>query len=287
MARMPERRNLFAATALAVGGMILAFAVLPVLVIGNQPSMTRAEELKAANDLRQSVMQFGGAMALIVGLVFTGRTYVLSRSTQRIDQLSKAVEQIGSDSEAVRAGGAYNLWLLANQSPAHWPIAEELLTTLIRERAVSSASGSARRSDVAAALKVLGWRPKRAQGDKGEPLDLRHVDLSGMRLVAGNFERLRLDHAILESADLTDADLSKASLRFARLDKARLSSTDLKNADLTESRLRGANLYRVKLTGAVVQDCDFSDAKNAGADTLKGTCGAPLVKPPDETHQPS
>ena len=86
--------------------------------------------------------------------------------------------------------------------------------------------------------------------------------------------RANLKGANLESADLKDADLSRAYLKGANLSCADLKDADLRGvnlsgADLSDADLRGAYLRCADLKGADLSDADLCGANLSCAD-LKG-----------------
>lgn len=263
---------------------LVVFIVLAVLIqfgatllIRHNGPLSAADQLTATNSARVSLIQLLGGLGLVGGLIFTARTYLLTRHTQRADRFAKAVEQVGDKgSETVRAGGAFNLWLLAQEAASYWPVVEWLLATMIREH---STQATLSRSDVQAGLTVFGERPLRDPGEKGRPIDLRAVDLSGLSLTGGNFERVLLDRAQLIGTQLTDTNLVRANLNSAHLDRAILSGADLTNAVLTGASLTGANLFKTVLRGSNITDCDFTDALNLTAEQLASAIGIPTAAP--------
>ena len=106
--------------------------------------------------------------------------------------------------------------------------------------------------------------------------DLRGVILAGAWLRAFNFDRARLDGAVLDRADLASVRLEQASLRAADLYYANLSSVHGRKANLSGARLGNATLRRgdfrsatflddAYLNHANCQEANFSRAKLAGA----------------------
>jgi len=106
--------------------------------------------------------------------------------------------------------------------------------------------------------------------------DLRGVILAGAWLRAFNFDRARLDGAVLDRADLASVRLERASLRAADLYYANLSSVHGRKANLSGARLGNATLrlgdFRsatflddAYLNHANCQEANFSRAKLAGA----------------------
>ena len=65
--------------------------------------------------------------------------------------------------------------------------------------------------------------------------------------------------AILSGADLCNADLSKAKLRYAILNGADLCNADLSWADLCNADLNGADLTDAKLRRAKLSGADLYD----------------------------
>ena len=255
-------RRIAAITVLAVlAGFVLlgvAIHVGATLLVRHRGHLSAADRLTATNAARVGLIQLLGGIGLVGGLVFSVRTYALTRQTQRSDRFAKAVEQLGEpDSETRRAAGAHTLAILASEAPEYWPPTEQLLTSLIRERATA---GSPLGSDVRAAFTVLGARPAREPGAKGRPLDLSGIDLTGADLSAWNFDRVRLDDAILAKANLVDVSLQRASLVGCCLDGADLSSADLRDSTCTKATFVGAVLYKADLTGADTTGCDFTGA---------------------------
>ncbi|MFC8678057.1 pentapeptide repeat-containing protein [Streptomyces griseorubiginosus] len=81
-----------------------------------------------------------------------------------------------------------------------------------------------------------------------------------------NPPRLNLSGADLTGADLTRATLSGADLTGADLTRATLSGADLTDADLTRANLTRANLSGADLTGADLYSTILREADLTGAD---------------------
>ena len=77
-----------------------------------------------------------------------------------------------------------------------------------------------------------------------------YADLSNADLHGANLRWAALSDADLHGANLSGADLRWAALRDADLHGANLSNADLRDADLHEANLRGADLSNANLSGA-------------------------------------
>jgi hypothetical protein len=97
--------------------------------------------LAAARDAARGRLLTLGAGLLAAGaLLFTGRTFNLSRRTfelteqgQVTDRYTKAIDQLGSDKLDVRIGGIYGLERIARDSAKDHPAVMEVLTAFIRD----------------------------------------------------------------------------------------------------------------------------------------------------------
>jgi hypothetical protein len=84
---------------------------------------------------RQTLAQILGGAVLLVGLYFTAQTLRTTHEGQITDRFTKAIDQLGKDTLAVRLGGIYALERIARDSESdHWAVME-VLTALVREQA--------------------------------------------------------------------------------------------------------------------------------------------------------
>lgn len=95
----------------------------------------------------------------------------------------------------------------------------------------------------------------------GRNRDLSEADLSGATLIRVNLAGANLSRANLKGANLIEAYLSDADLRGANLDGAYLS-----DANLTRANLRGLDWEGAELRGADLSQADLSGANLTGAD---------------------
>jgi hypothetical protein len=183
---------------------------------------------------------------------------------------TKAIEQLGSDNQQVRADGVYALERVTRDSAQDYPRSMEILTAFIREhsrkerpqpatdeprtdapKSPTDAYDHVTRPDVQAAITVIGRRDTRQYG---RSIDLARLDLTGVDLTG----------AALAGADLTGADLTRAILAQATLRGAHLGGATLRGADLRSANLTSANLTDADLTGAILYDADLTGADLTG-----------------------
>lgn len=216
----------------------------PRWLVGSGTGLSAAEQLRAENDVRATLLQaLVGLLAVggvALGATMTLRQVQANRDGQLIDLFTRAIEQIANDRMSVRHGGMYALEQLAELSPRYRGHVHALITAFVRQRAPwppvrSEEELAAERArlqgalpdDVGTALGVLGRR-RMVEGDAVSLLE--HVDLRGADLEQLDFTRAALRHSTLAGAHLAGAILVEADLR----------GTDLSGADLTGADLRGA-----------------------------------------------
>jgi uncharacterized protein YjbI with pentapeptide repeats len=209
---------------------------------------TGTNHVTAMNNARTTSVAFLVIVGSAVTIVYTVRTYVLSREGQITDRYSKAVEHLGDDRLDVRLGCIYALERIARDSRRDHATIIEILSAYVRERRKHGEPGPLPEpgaqlpTDVQAALTVLGRLPERPEMP---PVDLRFTNL---------------DSADLSNARLPGALLSYALLRVANLEGAILTGADLRRVDLTSSMLTGCNLRRAKLEAAILNKVNANGA---------------------------
>jgi hypothetical protein len=205
--RVPEPRRV-AALVLAVGvGVVLTGVlvlwVLP-LVLTRHPSagLNDAEQLRAVNDARGSLVAF-----LVVGgtagtLFFAARTFALNRAGQVTDRYTRAVDQIGSEALARRIGGIYALERIGRDSPDDRPTVIYVLGAFVRDQSRRE-RGSIEEptEDVYAALRVVS----RLATSTDVVVNLRGADLRNAQLRFMHGVQVRLGGNELAGAVLPDA----------------------------------------------------------------------------------
>jgi hypothetical protein len=226
------------------------------------------ERLKLQNDVRTTLIQALGGLAVLVGIFFTwgqldtNRQQVgvardqLENTKNQVNQQLKQAEQqqiaerfarvtnqLGDKALELRIGGVYGLGAIAQDAPnADRVQIIEVLAAFVREHGNWNDGKSptektllqARAPEVQAAITVLS----RITRDKDEPLDLGGTDL----------RQVRFDHAntFLQRADLGGVHLEGTNLRGAHLESTDLHGAVLCGAQLQEARLTN----KTRLTGA-------------------------------------
>jgi hypothetical protein len=89
----------------------------------------------ALDNARGRLLTLGAGVVAAGALLFTGRSFLLSREGQVTDRYTKAIEQLGSDKLDVRIGGIYALERIARDSRDDHPQVVEVLTAYVREHA--------------------------------------------------------------------------------------------------------------------------------------------------------
>ena len=142
----------------------------------------KGELLQTARDAARGRLLTLGAGLFAAGvLVYTARTFRVSREGQVADRYTKAIEQLGDENLNVRIGGIYALERVARDSKRNHPAVMEVLAAFVREYPPEQLPLSGPRNerrqllppDVDAALTVIERRLVM--------WDIRPVDLSGAR----------------------------------------------------------------------------------------------------------
>jgi hypothetical protein len=87
---------------------------------------------------------------------------------------------------------------------------------------------------------------------------LEEVDFGGAKLQGANFQRAKLMEANFRRADLTGADLTGASARYATFDLANFTGAILNGADFHGAGFLSADLSKTDLSGAKLQRCFYN-----------------------------
>lgn len=184
---------------------------------------------------------------------------------QRQERLKNAIEHLGSSSESVRLGGAYELFHLAEDTASLRQTALDILCAHIRrttredwykEEYTSKPSGEI--ESLLAQLFVYGHKVFSGHRVNLSESWLNGADLSRARLPRADLRSAHLDKAILEDAQLEGTNLLEAHLNGARLGHACLRDASLvfvqmAGAYLEYAELQGANILGGHLAGTVLR----------------------------------
>ncbi|MFH9585408.1 pentapeptide repeat-containing protein [Streptomyces luteogriseus] len=214
--------------------------------------------------LRTAIVAFVAALGATITVLYTARTYRLTRHGQITDRWTKNLERLNSSPDIdVRIASIHELEQIAQDAPEQTATnTARALGRFIRRQApeVAPEPGPAPRldviplphrpeADVQAALTALARTKLRIHVDPSETLDLRGLHLAGADLRQAN-----LTKAKLAGSTLTKADLSAAVLTRADLSGAMLTEVNLQEALLNEASLGGADLTRAFMAGAILTD---------------------------------
>ncbi|WP_162468266.1 pentapeptide repeat-containing protein [Streptomyces adustus] len=266
--------------ALIVTGALVILGVLPWLVwrgpyVIDGEYIDRNELAKGSaalvTGLRTAVVAFTAALGAGIALLYTARTYRLTRRGQITDRFTKALERLGSPEIYVRIGGILALEQIVQDAPEQAATdAARVLGHFIRDRAPKVLDAvkpltDEPAADVQAALAALTRTESRTHVDSREKLDFHGLHLDGADLTHADLTHVDLHGASLAGADLTgamltDANLSEATLTDANLSRATLTDANLSQAALAGARLAGATLTGTGLAGATLTGADLSGA---------------------------
>ena len=302
--RRKERARRWGMIALIAAGVLVLLVVLPWLVwrgpyVIDTKYIDRTELAKGSaalvTGLRTAVVAFTAALGAGIALLYTARTYRLTRRGQITDRFTKALERLGSPEIYVRIGGILALEQIVQDAPEQAATdAARVLGHFIRQRApktgplpdpaTSPYDPDPRTSelpdepsaDVQTALTALTRTESRPHVDPREKLDLHGLHLAGADLNHADLTEADLTGATLTEANLVNATLTKADLTLATLRKADLTGARLTEANLTEAALTEARMLKATLTGArlfktTLRKADLSGASLTGAN-LWGRC---------------
>src|SRR5258708_1511969 len=208
---------------IVVGALVLLVVYVPQVAISSQ-GLTRTQWLSAIQELRVTVLQGLGGLALLGTLYFSARTLQLNRRGQVTDRFTRAIEQLASEKLDIRVGGIYALEQIAHDSKDLHPPIIEILAAFLREKSLeppqapatpaAAASGAsiaadanttetALRADFQAICRVLGRR--KVKFDPGGQFEvnlygatLNRADFAGAQLQRVNFTTCQLRNAIFD-----------------------------------------------------------------------------------------
>ncbi|NER03688.1 MAG: pentapeptide repeat-containing protein [Okeania sp. SIO3C4] len=211
-----------------------------------------------------TIIQIVGGIFFFVTAYFSWRNVKATEQKQIAERFSKAVEQLGSDSDNdkfVQLGGIYALEQIATDSEQYHWIIMEVLTSFIQETSSPNNNEGENQSSILtpiqAAITVIGRR-----NFSQDPKD-KKLDLSNAKLAKTNLKGAYLKGAILQNIDLIKANLENTNMTEADLENAYIGGAYLGEANLSQANLKGAMLSNVNRKPNLhlpVKKVDFSQA---------------------------
>ncbi|HET6190931.1 MAG TPA: pentapeptide repeat-containing protein [Trebonia sp.] len=254
------------------------------------------ERLTLQNGARTTLLQGLGGAVLLLGAYFTYRQVKISREQlihtveanrqqlrvtqegQITERFTRAVDQLGNNSEDVQLGGIYALQQITRNSPDEQSAIYEILAAYVRLHSPWTEHHDLgpvnvdeiprlreQRPGVQAAMLVLG---RRIAEPSAMPLALMGTDLRRLRLSdsyipgGANFENALFWRSSLINASLGKANLRGAKLGWTDLRHSFLADSDLREADLRKADMRRANLRNADLRGADLRGSDLREIEN-------------------------
>lgn len=228
--------------------------------------------------------QIAGGMLLLMGLSYTAKNFRLNREGQITERFTRAIDQLGSDEDAICLGGIYALERIARDSPTDRNHIYDIFGSFLRLRAMRPAISQAEEDFhadnfnpdddygiqyvpggegpsvvVQAVISVLGRRhtydlsPRRQLNLRS--VNLQSVDLSG----------LWLESMLLNYADFRKALFDQTRIVGCDLERANFERTDISKLRIEDSLIRHTNFSNVEcyfgdLSNITFDSCDFREA---------------------------
>lgn len=171
---------------------------------------------------------------------------------QRQERLKNAIEHLGHKSESVRLGGAYELFHLAKETESLRQTALDIFCAHIRRVTSEGKYQELYKEKPSVEIQSLLTLLFVKEYDifAGFHADLQRCWLNGANLSDAHMENATLRYTQLQGSDLFDACLREVDLCNANLRQAYLVGAEMQEVFLIEARLQNANLGRVKMQGA-------------------------------------
>jgi len=268
-----ERPQIYWSASVAFGiasGIAVAWFVFfdfPQLVIpGNLITKNPSALAQRRNEVRTAAVQAALGVAVVIGAIYTARTFRITREGHFTERLSTAVSQLNQGTD-VATGAIVALERLARDSKRDRPGVLELLTSYVRTHAQDPATtrltpGMPRprlTADLQAGVTAITRLIPSVEAIP-RPLDLSELNLRGAGLDDSSIEQIELS-----GSDLSGARLLNAKGRGAELTQADLTEAVANNADLRDASLGGALLFGTKLDGAQLRNARLPGVRLSGA----------------------
>jgi uncharacterized protein YjbI with pentapeptide repeats len=258
------------AASLGFVALLTIIIVIPRLQADLVSPPTSKEQFEIENAARTALVQTIGGLFLFITAFISWRNYQIAQDKQSSERFSKAIEQLDSDRYTVCLGGLFSLEKLAKDSPKDYWTVIEILTSFVREKALtvdeSELQNSKATSSIRAALTIIGRRNTNLD-PKNEFPDLSNINFSGIDLKGIFLHAVNLSYASFSCADLQGADLShcflyKANFSKANLKKANLSYSSIQSADFSDTNLCDTNFNNTSSEDGIIENVGRISAIN-------------------------
>ena len=256
-----QKNDILTFLGLSMGGILLALQA----VIANK----RAEAMVDAANAQSDV-----AAVQARAIEEQAKANQNTEKGQRQERMKNAIEHLGHKEVAVRLGGAYELFHLAQDTKELRQTVLDILCAHIRQSTRDSKykedNASKPSEEIQSLLTLLFVRDDAQDTFKDLHVDLKGSWLNGAKLGRARMKDADLTKAYLMKADLASAMLHRAKLKEARLQGAHLSNAELQGATLFMGQMQMASLYNAQLHKAgleyaLLQGVDLGKAVLKGA----------------------
>ena len=223
-----------------------------------------------ASDKFQALKFLGLSMG---GILFVIQVAISSEVNQNAEQglrqerLKNAIEHLGNRSDAVRLGGGYELFHLAEDIQELRRTVLDILCAHIRRTTGEEPYREEYKSEPSEEIQSLLTLLFVQKYDvfKSLRIDLQKSWLKGADLAGARLENAVLNNVHLQGAELRGVHLQKAMLGEAQLQGARLEGAQLQGAWLGKAQLQEARLEGAQLQGAWLGEAQLQGARLKGA----------------------
>src|SRR3954447_12882551 len=126
--------RLLGAAAIVAGVTLLMIRVLPALLTDSH-GLKPAKRAPALAATRTALLLLASGVIALIGAYFTASTFRLNRRAHLTDRYTRAIDQLGNESENVRLGGIFALERLAEESADFAQTVVDVLSAFVRRQA--------------------------------------------------------------------------------------------------------------------------------------------------------
>lgn len=262
--------------------------------------------LKQKNEVVKFVLQFIGGGALLYGLYLNHkRLQNLEKQTETTEKghyterFTKAIEQLGSENDAIVLGGIYALANLAkDKAETYYTTVYDTLCAYVRNRLGISSKDSldtnslvffVTRKDVTnkevyfknlpipiqTIFNILDDRKNQVDNDKYDKKftpDFTNTNFASFDLAKTNFDKARLNQTNLKHTNLTRVSFNKSILIETDFEGANLENVIFKDLHLIDSNLKDVNLQGALLEDVRINSSNLENTNFRGANFYKVEC---------------